>query len=311
MSKICATYSSIYQAIACYPLILPLSQEIFVALRNFGTSHSQFKSYQSCVESGNLTLKDTFRKPTQTSERRNYAEMKLQSPSAAPGSPDSRISLRTHIITGIAIVLLFIIIYIIMKQTGLLAFIMDGDRLSSYVERIGIYGPMMIIGLMAGAIVLNPIPSAPIALAAGLAYGHTLGTIYVVAGALAGALIAFSIGRLVGHEILFRWFGDRLKVGLLGSQNTLTGIVFISRLIPFISFDIVSYAAGLTEIKVWRFTLATFAGIIPASFLLTHFGSAMGAANAKRVATSVLALGFLTLTPILIKIVYDKVRKNK
>ncbi len=248
---------------------------------------------------------------TKMSERGDRVEVKPHSPSTSSGSPARNISLLTKIITGIAIALLFIILYIILKRTGLLAFIMDGDRLSGYIERIGIYGPMMIIGLMAGAIVVNPIPSAPIALAAGLAFGHIWGTIYVVAGALAGALIAFSIGRLVGQEILYRWFGDRLKVGLFGSQNMLTGIVFISRLVPFISFDIVSYAAGLTEIKVWRFTLATFAGIIPASYLLTHFGSAMGAGNAKRIATSVLALGFLTLTPILIKIVYDKFRKNE
>ncbi len=87
--------------------------------------------------------------------------------------------------------------------------------------------------------------------------------------------------------------------------------MFVSRLIPFISFDIVSYAAGLTKIKVWRFTLATFAGIIPASFLLARFGSEMGAGNAKRIAISVLALGFLTLTPIVIKLVYDKIRKNE
>jgi hypothetical protein len=37
--------------------------------------------------------------------------------------------------------------------------------------------------------------------------------------------------------------------GLLGSQNAMTGLVAALRLIPFVSFDIVSYAAGLTPLK--------------------------------------------------------------
>lgn len=212
---------------------------------------------------------------------------------------------------GLIFALFLVVLYIAARKTGFLAFIMDGERLSSHVEEIGIYGPLTIVGLMAGAIVVNPVPSAPIALAAGLAYGHIWGTIYVVIGALIGALIAFTISRLVGHEILYRWFGDKLKVGLLGSQNMLTGIVFVSRLIPFISFDIVSYAAGLTEIRVWRFTLATFTGIIPASFILAHFGSEMVSGDARRIATSVLALGLLTAIPVLAKVLYDRRRKKQ
>ncbi len=201
-------------------------------------------------------------------------------------------------------------IYLILWKGGYLGIIMDSKRLHAFINRAGAFGPLLIIALMAGAIVANPIPSAPIALAAGLAYGHTWGTIYVVIGSLTGALIAFTIARLVGHEILARWFGDRLKVGLLGSQNTLTGIVFVSRLLPFISFDIVSYAAGLTEIRWWRFAAATFVGIIPASFLLAHFGSEMGTGDVRRISLSVLALGALTLIPITVKIIVDR-RKKK
>ena len=60
--------------------------------------------------------------------------------------------------------------------------------------------------------------------------------------------ISFSIARLLGHGILYRWFGEKLKVGLLESQSVLTAIIFVSRLLPLISFDIVSYAVGLTEV---------------------------------------------------------------
>ena len=68
-----------------------------------------------------------------------------------------------------------------------------------------------------------------------------------------------------------------------------------------ISFDILSYAAGLTPLSFWRFALATFAGIIPISFLLAHFGSELGSADMQRVSATVLALGGITLIPIGIK----------
>ena len=74
-------------------------------------------------------------------------------------------------------------------------------------------------------------------------------------------------------------------------------IVFASRLLPFLSFDIVSYAAGLTQLKVWRFVLATVLGILPASFLLAHYGGELGSGDLKRVALTVLALGAITLIP--------------
>ncbi len=50
--------------------------------------------------------------------------------------------------------------------------LMDGERLDMQVARAGIWGPVVIVALMTVAVVASPIPSAPIALAAGADYGH-------------------------------------------------------------------------------------------------------------------------------------------
>jgi len=113
-------------------------------------------------------------------------------------------------------------------------------------------------------------------------------------------MLAFGIARLVGYRVVRRWFGDGLKFRLLGSQNTMTTIVLVSRLIPFLSFDLVSYGAGLTPLKTWRFALATLAGILPASFLLAHFGGEMASAEPSRIGLTVLALGAMTGIPIVV-----------
>ena len=196
---------------------------------------------------------------------------------------------RAKILVGVAVVAVLLGAYGILSWTGALTVFTGGPALERHVAELGYFGPLAIIGLLAAAIVLNPIPSAPIALVAGAAYGHLWGTIYVVIGAEIGALVAFAIARLVGHDVLKRWLGGRLPLGSLTSQNTLMAAVFASRLLPFISFDLVSYAAGLTPLAPWRFAVATLAGIIPASFVLTHFGGEMASADARRITLAVLA----------------------
>ena len=184
-------------------------------------------------------------------------------------------------------------------ETGLLDELADPARLVERVRALETWGPITIVVLMTVAVVVTPIPSAPIALAAGALYGHTWGTLYVAAGAEIGALVAFALARLLGYAFLRRWLGDRLSFSLLGSQWAMTGIVFASRLLPFLSFDIVSYAAGLTPLRAWRFAAATMAGILPASFLLAHFGSEFASGDPRRLAITGAVLGGLVLVPIL------------
>ena len=51
--------------------------------------------------------------------------------------------------------------------------------------------------------------------------------------------------------------------------------MLISRLIPFVSFDLVSYGAGLTAMSLWKFALATFVGMLPLTFLYVSTGSSV------------------------------------
>jgi uncharacterized membrane protein YdjX (TVP38/TMEM64 family) len=209
----------------------------------------------------------------------------------------------SRIVAGLALVLALGAAYWLLRDSALLMTLLDSQALKSFVDSLGPWGPPGVIGLMALAILVSPIPSAPIALAAGALYGHGWGTLYVLIGAEIGALAAFGIARLVGYEVLRRWLGDRLSLGWLGSQNALMGLVFVSRLLPFVSFDVISYAAGLTVLSAWRFAIATLAGIVPASFLLAHFGAGMVAGEADQALFAALGLGILVAVPLVVKFV--------
>jgi uncharacterized membrane protein YdjX (TVP38/TMEM64 family) len=212
---------------------------------------------------------------------------------------------------GLALILALAGLYWLLHEAALIEGLLDPGSLKSQVVRFGLWGPLVVVGLMVLAILVSPIPSAPIAMAAGALYGHTWGTVYVLLGAEIGALAAFGIARLAGQELLRRWLGERLRLGWLGSQNALMGLVFVSRLLPFISFDMVSYAAGLTVLSFWRFALATLAGIVPASFLLAHFGSELATGNARQGVIAALALGVLVALPFAAKFLRDRLKARR
>lgn len=217
-----------------------------------------------------------------------------------------------RIVTGLAVLVVFLATVLVLWRTGMLDRLRDGEALQQAVMQLGPLGPLLIIGLMTVAIVMSPIPSAPIALAAGAAYGHYWGALYVAIGSEIGALIAFGVSRLIGYDAFKTWLGARLSTGVLHrfvtSQNTLMAVVFATRLMPFLSFDVISYAAGLTPLRTWRFAVATLLGIIPASFLLAHFGDELASGDWRRAGLTVLALGLITLLPVAWKAVPARYR---
>ncbi|OGW29715.1 MAG: hypothetical protein A2X56_06395 [Nitrospirae bacterium GWC2_57_13] len=149
------------------------------------------------------------------------------------------------------------------------------DQMKQWLEGAGPLAPLLYMAAMAIAVIVSPIPSVPLDIAAGAFFGPFLGTVYSVIGALAGAGAAFLIARFLGREFMERHLGGHINFCSACSNKLLTRIVFLSRLIPVVSFDVVSYGAGLTKMSLSRFSLATFFGLIPLTFAYNYFGSAL------------------------------------
>lgn len=204
-------------------------------------------------------------------------------------------------------------IYWWLHATGALAAISDAEALRNWVRGFGPWGPLLVVGLMVAAIVMSPIPSGPIAIVAGAAFGPLWGTVYVSAGASLGAMIAFAIARTLGYDVVERWSRtgpllERLKKHR--SQNWLMLVVLGSRLVPFISFDAVSYAAGLTPLAFWRFALATLAGVLPISFMLAYFGEKIAASGSPYMMAAAVLVGGVVLIPIVWELFRSRARKK-
>ena len=81
---------------------------------------------------------------------------------------------------GAALILIAVLAgaYLALSVSGALAYLREPEALREMLLSLGFWGPLSVVALMTLAIVLSPLPSAPIALAAGALFGYTLGTLF-------------------------------------------------------------------------------------------------------------------------------------
>ena len=150
-------------------------------------------------------------------------------------------------------------------------------------------------------VVIPPIPSLPLVLAAGAAFGPFDGALYAVIGAELGATVCFLVARAWGREALSRVMKTEATFGQICTDHQLMGVVFFARLLPIFSFE-VSYGAGLTKISLKSFALATLFGMAPPTFAFTYLGSSMISAQWPLIAAgAAMVLCFLAMPKLLTK----------
>lgn len=137
------------------------------------------------------------------------------------------------------------------------------------------WGAIVSIGLM---IIHSfvPFPAELVAIANGMVFGLVWGTIITWTGAMLGAQAAFGLTRYLGRPFVVKVVARRQREKLdEWTLRTGAGVLVLSRFIPLISFNLINYAAGLTNMSWWTFTWATGLGILPLTFLMVAMGSGM------------------------------------
>lgn len=176
------------------------------------------------------------------------------------------------------------------------------STLAEWLKDAGPLAPLLLIGSMTAAVVIPPIPSLPLDLAAGAAFGPFYGALYAVIGAEIGAIACFLVGRSLGREALARFMNTDVTFCQKCTDHQLMGAMFIARFVPLFSFDMVSYGAGLTNISLKTFALATFFGMAPPTFAFTYLGSSVVSAQWPLIAGgAAMVLFFLALPKLLAK----------
>ena len=140
-----------------------------------------------------------------------------------------------------------------------------------------ILGIFLFIGIMAIQGLLVPIPSEVVLLATGMIWSWFLGGIMGIIGSMAAALLCFYVSKKGGRPLAKKFVGEN-AIDLVDNLIHKYGIkvIIISRFIPFISFDVISYASGLVDIDLKKYSIGTLIGSIFRAFFYSIWGALLG-----------------------------------
>jgi len=211
-----------------------------------------------------------------------------------------------HLLVALVLIVGSIVVYVLLSKKIDFNMLREINYIESTIQSFGPGAPIVFILIMMLAVIISPLPSMPLTVASGMIWGPVHGAIYSVLGALLGAIVCFSIARGFGKEIVKKMI--RKEITLYGqvSDNKLGMIIFIARLLPIFQFDIISYGAGITNISLWRFTLATTLGMIPMTFLFAYSGKIFSVGNIFALILSAILIIGIIISPLII----NKTRKK-
>ena len=180
----------------------------------------------------------------------------------------------------------------------------DFAEMRDFMASYGAWAAVVSFALMIFQSVAAPLPAFILTFANANLFGWWQGAILSWTSAMAGAAACFWIARSLGREAVEKLCS---KTGLAtierfferyGGQS-----VLIARLLPFVSFDFVSYFAGLTSMSFKGFMIATGIGQLPAAIVYSYVGG-MLAGGAKMLFTALLILFALAALAVLTRQLY-------
>ena len=222
-----------------------------------------------------------------------------------------RIFLFLGVIAVVALYFLYAPFRMFLKEVFRVFATGDFQKLKDFVASYGSYAAAISFLLMVLQSVVAPLPAFLITFANAALFGFWKGALLSWSSAMVGAALCFFIARSLGRE----------AVEKLTSKGALKNIdefferhgkqsILIARLLPFISFDIVSYAAGLSSVSFLGFWVATGLGQLPATLVYSYVGGFL-TGGAKLLVTGLLILFALAFLIGLGKQVYTERQKSK
>lgn len=143
------------------------------------------------------------------------------------------------------------------------------DVLGRYLDRVGMWAPVIFILIYAAGICLF-LPGTFLTGVGAAIFGAYQGFVVVWIGAMLGASVAFFIGRTLGREFAASMIGDKLKKYDDGIERNGFATVLYLRLIYF-PFTPMNFGMGLTKVRFWDYFTGTGLGIIVGTFIFTFF----------------------------------------
>lgn len=187
---------------------------------------------------------------------------------------------------------------------------MSVEKVIAYIRSFGVYAVIVSFLLMMFQSLAAPLPAFLITFSNAAIFGWWQGAILSWTSAMAGAALCFYIAKILGRDAVEK-ITSKFALDSVDAFFEKYGkhTILICRLLPFVSFDYVSYAAGLTSMAFVPFFAATGIGQLPATIVYSYVGG-MLTGGAQMFVTGLLILFALSIMVVLFKRIYND-RQNK
>jgi uncharacterized membrane protein YdjX (TVP38/TMEM64 family) len=173
-------------------------------------------------------------------------------------------------ISAIITIIALIIVFIFLRENfGVLS---DREAFRNYINSFGFFAPIAIILIIILEVVIAPIPGFIPITVAGFLFGPIEGSIYAYIGNVTGSIIAFLIARKFGKYLVAKIVTEKRieKYEKMISRHQY--LIFSMYFLPIFPVDILSFAFGLSGIKIKKFVLLVAIGFVSNVILLNIFG---------------------------------------
>lgn len=156
------------------------------------------------------------------------------------------------------------------RQEGWQDWLRSGAALPWLRQQAAAVGPLAVWLLMSAALCLA-LPLVVLSLLVIAAFGPLWGMALCFGSAGLSSLLSHRIGRALGHALLLRLAGPRVRLlsAALGRRGLLA--VVLLRLTPVAPFAVVNMVAGATHIRALHMVLGTWIGMAPSTIVMGLF----------------------------------------
>jgi uncharacterized membrane protein YdjX (TVP38/TMEM64 family) len=178
-------------------------------------------------------------------------------------------------------VLALLLTLVVIVGRPVVAWLSDPDGVRAQVESLGPLAPLGFVVLTAVQVVVAPLPAFPTQLLGGALFGPGWGSLYNIAGMLAGGLLATWLARKLGRP----WLEKRVDPEQLARYESLvkldtTWVWAIILLLTIPLGDFPYYLAGLSRLRLSQLAVAILCSRTPSVVVVTWAGASAVAAPA-------------------------------
>lgn len=171
----------------------------------------------------------------------------------------------------------FMVVVFWLAGMPMIRFVEDPDQYRTWIEGKGILAQLSFIAMVFFQVIIAIIPGEPLEICAGYAFGTLEGTLLCMIGIALGSAVIFLLVRTLGVKLVEVFFPvEKIRsMRFLRDSRKRNTLAFIIMLIPGTPKDLVSYFAGLTDMKLHEWLAISTIARIPSIITSTLGGSAL------------------------------------